>query len=747
MSKNGSVVTGYKYYFDIQMALGRGPIDALLSIYAGDLEAWNSEQTTTGNFPINKPELFGGDKAEGGIDGTARLYMGDAAQVYLPEHKALMGGLVPEFRGVTTLYFSGQICSNNPYPKVWKIRAARNVAGWQDDTPWYPDKALIVLPGGKGLNGSIRAQNPAHIIYECITNSVWGKGEDTSIIDEDTFTDAANTFCAEGLGLCLKWDRQGTIDDFMATVGNHVLASMYTDRATGKICLYPIRNNYVRDELPLFDATSGLLSIQKATASGSNGVNQVIVNYTDMANQGRAGSARYQALAAITAAGGAINSATAEYPGLPTFALAMRIAQRDAGIAVAGVQAFTLTMDRRAWKIFAGMPFRISAPERGIVDMVVRAAKIDDTTLKDGKITLQVAQDVFDLPDTTYADPETPGWVPPAHAAVRIDNRRVEEANYRLYAQRLPPGDLAVLEITSGAIATLARKPNGTTLNYEIFTRLGAVPYVDEATGDFTTYARLAAGMGYYSTSATLTGITSANLDGAEVGKAVLVGGEIMRITAVDLGAGTMSVLRGCVDTLPLPHAANTAVFFPDSFTYWDRIEYSAGDTVDVKLCSRTFSALLDVGLADSDSVSIIGRQGLPYPPGNLKVNDTLVYGVSAPDSGDLVFTWSRRNRLTQLDTLVSHTDSDIVPESGQTVTIRIYDNDTNTLLHAETGITGVTWTYDSTLDVSLGGPTTIRFEVLSLRDGFDSMTFYSFTIHRVGGFGDDFGDDFGSTS
>lgn len=745
MSKDGSVVTGYKYFFDIQMSLGRGPIDALLTILAGDLVAWNSEQTETGAFAIDVPDLFGGEKAEGGIQGTATLYLGDAAQVYSDTFKARMGGLVPDFRGVTTIYFSGEICANNPYPKPWKIRCVRNLRGWLNETPWYPDKAQIVLPGTTGINGQIRARNPAHIIYECITNPVWGKGEPTSTIDEATFTDAANQFCDEAFGLCLAWDRQGDIDDFIATVLNHVNASLYTDRSTGKFCLFPIRGNYDRDALPLFDATSGLLSAQRATSAGNNGVNQVIVNYTDMTQKGRDGSVRFQVLAAIESANGVINSATTDYKGLPTFNLAMRVAQRDATVAASGVKAYTLVMDRRAWKIFGGMPFRISLPEQGIVDMVVRAGKIDDTTLSDGKITLQVAQDVFDMPSTTYGVPEVPGWIAPNHAPVRIDARLVEEANYRLYAQRLSPGDLAALEITSGALATLASKPNGTTINYEIFSRLGADPYVDQATGDYTTFARLAAPLDHYDTSATLKLIVGPTLDGAAVGKAAIIDHEIVKVTALDLDAGTMTVQRGCVDTLPLTHATNAPVWFPDSFTYWDRIEYSDGDTVDVKLASRTWSALLDPGLAIEDSVSIIGRQGLPYPPANLKVNDTLVYDISVPQVGDLVFTWARRNRLTQLDTLVGHTAADVTPEASQTLTIRIYDDDTNTLLDTETGITGTTWTYDSTLDTSLGNPVKIRFEVLSSRDGLDSMTFYSFRISRVGGFGADFGDDFGS--
>ncbi|WP_220785248.1 hypothetical protein, partial [Bacillus sp. BML-BC021] len=68
---------------------------------------------------INAPELFGGDKGEGGLDGTLDVLFGDEDQGGLPRLAAMLGGLGPAFRGISTCFYSGLVTSVNPYPKKW----------------------------------------------------------------------------------------------------------------------------------------------------------------------------------------------------------------------------------------------------------------------------------------------------------------------------------------------------------------------------------------------------------------------------------------------------------------------------------------------------------------------------------------------------------------------------------------------------------------------------------------------------
>lgn len=69
MGKASKVTVGYKYYMGIFMGLFRGPINEITEIRVGDRTAWQGSLTDNAVVNINAPELFGGTKSEGGIDG------------------------------------------------------------------------------------------------------------------------------------------------------------------------------------------------------------------------------------------------------------------------------------------------------------------------------------------------------------------------------------------------------------------------------------------------------------------------------------------------------------------------------------------------------------------------------------------------------------------------------------------------------------------------------------------------------
>ena len=147
---------GYKYYFALHMGLGRGPINEIAEIRVGDVPAYTTPINLKNSgqlIAINKPDLFGGEKKEGGIQGPCYVYNGSKSQNLqpalstslgtLPSIASQLGGDVPSFRGVVTLWFDGLVAAMNPYPKEWSFRVRRWDAGWWNDDPWYPAKAYI----------------------------------------------------------------------------------------------------------------------------------------------------------------------------------------------------------------------------------------------------------------------------------------------------------------------------------------------------------------------------------------------------------------------------------------------------------------------------------------------------------------------------------------------------------------------------------------------------------------------------
>jgi len=184
----------------------------------------------------------------------------------------------------------------------------------------------------------------------------------------------------------------------------------------------------------------------------------------------------------------------------------------------------------------------------------------------------------------------------------------------------------------------------------------------------------------------------------------------------VDAALAQISILRARMDTTPQLHAAGTRVWFLDAGALdWPRIpdEFADADVVDVKAQTATGAGLLDITAATAASITLDSRQVRPYPPGNIEIN-----GEAHPEllEGALTVTWAHRDRVVQGLTLVSQYDAtDYGPESGTTYNAYAYDDDTNTLLDSDTGISAATWS------PVLYGSHMLRIEIEAERDGYVS--------------------------
>lgn len=724
MGSSSKVTVGFRYFFRIHMGWCRGPVNEVVEIKVGDRTAWTGPATASGTVQIDAGKLFGGDKGEGGIEGPLDIMMGEPTQPVnsnlIPMHG--VGGEAPAFRGALTMLFDGLVTSLNPYPKPWAARVRRSTAGW-DGAAFYPAKAVVSLAGD-----TIKAMNPAHILYEMLTNRDWGRGLSAARLDTDAYTAVADALAAEGFGLCLRWARQDKLSSVMQIVLDHIGATQFVDRVTGLVTPRLIRKDYVVGNLPLFTRDTGLLSIEDDdNAAISQAVNQVIVNWHDpVTNESR--QVRAQNLALIQATGKLISS-TVNYPALPTAELALRVAQRDLVAASAGLKRFKITLDRRGYQIEPGGAFRISAPERGISEMVLRAGRIEDGTLAAGAITITAVQDQFALPATSFVDVQPPGWTPPNTTPAAITTRAVMEIPYRDLARNLSDADLEALATTAGYLAAWGARPTALSLNYTLQSRVGTAAYADRGAGDFPPTGLLTAAMARSATPVAVTLSDFIDLDVVDVGTAALIDSEILRVDAINPATGAVTLARGCADTLPASHALGARVWFYDGFPAADPTEYASGVTVDARLLTHTSSGDLDPVLAGVDNLLMAQRQYRPYPPGKLLIN-TLSYPASI--SGELTVAWAHRDRLLQDDQLIDADYASVGPELGTTYTLRLYD-ETDTLRRTETGLTGTsyTWTTEAADSGLTGLNTSVRIELEAVRDGLVSTQKHNVTVAR----------------
>ena len=385
----------------------------------------------------------------------------------------------PAYRGRLTIFFDGLCSAMNPYPKPWKFRVRRITKGW-DGEVWRPSLAKIVLTSE--VNDSevhpqtereIHAMNPAHIIYECLTNRVWGRGLHRSALDDASFTAAAQTLYNEGFGLCLKWNRQDTIQSFMQAIIDMIGGAMYEDRETGLIRLKLVRADYNFASLPIFDTENGLLSIEEASiASPANMISECIVSYHDPITD-KPRKVRAQNIAVVQMSGGVVNTMTKDYIGVPVPELAQRLAQRDLRAASSRLRRYTLTLNRRGWNLYPGDVIRIRDVKRSIPDMAVRIGRYEDGTFQDGRIKVQAIQDVFSLPASSFTGNQGGGWAPPSTNPCE-GRQRVFEMPYGLAVRLMTPANFQALTGTGALLACAMEE--GQTLNtaYDIAVKQGA---------------------------------------------------------------------------------------------------------------------------------------------------------------------------------------------------------------------------------------------------------------------------------
>lgn len=523
--RSGGTILGFRYYLSMLMGICRGPVNEVVEIRIGDRTATLREQhggphdqfaivgydgsgqpiwgSTATQYPkivpgsanaitsyrqvyVDSYELFGGERKEGGVLGLLDIFFGNSVQNVPSTVHTRLGSTSatgPSFRGVLTLFFDGMIAGVNPYPKTWGVRVRRTTAGW-DGTVFASNLATVVLTGQSDSYHpdsptEIRAMNGVHIVYEVLTNRAWGRGLPAHRIDTDSWTAAAQALFNEGFGLCMRWTRTSQVDSFAAEVLETIAANTYQDRATGKIVIKLIRNDYVAEQLPLFDTESGLLSITEATfGAPSEVINEVVVRWRDPVT-GEERTSRAQNLAAIQSAGGVINSTTREYLGIPTAELASRVAQRELRLVSVPIRRFSLSLDRRGWQVYPGSVIRIRDLRRNIPEMVVRVASVREGGLRDGKIDIVAVQDVFSMPATANTGTQGNVWQPP-NSRPCLGRVRVMEMPYFWLARNLSTADFNALDSASARLGTVVEEGQTLNTSYSIAVRSGAPTSEDQ---------------------------------------------------------------------------------------------------------------------------------------------------------------------------------------------------------------------------------------------------------------------------
>lgn len=595
-----------------------------------------------------------------------------------------------------------------------------------DDPSGLEDAVINALFGDNVIGDA----NPAHIIYECLTNTSWGMGSPSTAIDYDAFDAASLTLYAENFGLSMIWAKQALIQDFVQEVLDHIQGVIYVDPSTGLLTLTLIRADYDEGTLAVLTPDNADLSNFSRKLWGDI-TNEIVVTWTNPENE-QEETITVQDDGSIAIQGGPVSDSR-NYYGVRNSSLAMDLAMRDLRSAGQPLAACQVEVDRTQFLLRPASVVKVTWPEYSLNQVVMRVQSVDYGKPGDPTIKAQLIEDVFGLDVGAYDLPPSTEWTDPSAAPETIET--VEIFTLPLFfAADTTVADFVdspeYPEVLAGVLATTDQED---AFSYELWGEValpnGDLEWQSIGTNNIIGRAELTFALDAEALSVNVLFENKIGQTSPVVGGFAIIGnqGETgNEIAMIDVDNGTVygfDVVRGVLDTIPRAWPAGTPVWFVDGNTLFeDGIVRAAGETVEYRLLTRTSQGLLALGSAPIESATLTERPWLPNRPANVVAygeawssEDAPIDAQARPDPW-ITVSWAIRNRLDEDAIVLSWTDASGTPEDGQTTTIEVRNGD-GTLITTHDDLPGSTFDVP---DASYAGLGLIRLRVLSKRTDAD---------------------------
>lgn len=557
MAFGRTYTAGHRYFLSMDLGLCHGPVDALVDILAGtgeDLKHINFSQSAnpdgSRSITVDAENAFGGLDKEGGISGPGTFYPGNQTQESDPYLSGRLGIIYPAYRRICHV-----VCNK-----------------WYLGTSQYIKNLAFVLrrcPSNLGLSSAQTNiggdANPAEIIYECLQGD-WGLGFPAARFDAASFAAAGATLASEGFGMSLQVDSPQQADKVIETVLQHIDGVCYTDPSTGLWTLKLIRPDYNPAAIPVFD-DDDIAECEFSRGSWEDTLNEVKATYTDR-SKWKQGMVQAQDPGNFALRNGELSTQTVDFPGFSNATVAQKACNRELCTGSYPIGKGRIKVNRKAWALRIGSPFRLTWPPLGITDMCVRVTSIDYGNLTDGMIEAEIVEDVFSAHYTAYSAPSGSSWTDPVGDPVAPAAQLAIEAPYQLLDGVSPPRVLVGAVRADGSsegIQVWADEGSG-------YAQTNEVPYFCSSGLLQSAYSRKTAALdatGFVLAGMDLEDLVSTDATGRNRGDNLLYFADTAEIcawqTVTNHGDGTFTIagiVRGVYDTLPADHAADTRVIF-----------------------------------------------------------------------------------------------------------------------------------------------------------------------------------------
>jgi len=181
------------------------------------------------------------------------------------------------------------------------------------------------------------------------------------------------------------------------------------DNSTGQLEIKLIRDDYVLDDLEIFDETD-INTVEDFSRGTIHKVADVTyVKYWNMIDNLPVTIPSHDT-ALVSAQNEMLIPNNVDYTAVVNDDLAGRLAARDQH----QISAFPATMKIKTKRTMAhlmkGDVFKLAWPPLGIVSMVIRVVTAHYGTLADGEVSFDCVEDIFGMKDSLYGVPPATGW-------------------------------------------------------------------------------------------------------------------------------------------------------------------------------------------------------------------------------------------------------------------------------------------------------------------------------------------------
>lgn len=720
-------ITGYRYRIGFQVALCRGPIDAITRMWIGKTLVYSGSTTSSIDVTIAEDSAL----QRQGFEATVDIFDGSTSQSvsdYISGFQDAGAGTnrTPRYTGTTYLVFREQGVT------------AANAEGAYVGNSTSIDAVKVEVqrfPGifsGQSAGENIIASNdcnPINVIYEILTNTEWGFGFPSADLDVgvgSSFVSAADTMITEGNGFSMILDRAITASDLLEELQRQIDGVIFLDHRTGKWKIKLARADYSIGSVPQL-TTSNVKKVKDFTrGSWQDTTNQIDVQFMNRSNDYADDYARAQDMGnALIQGGGTVGtsqvvSAKSVYPGVKTAALANNIAWRDLRTQSYPIARATMLLTRDMWDLTIGDVVAWTDPTYGFSQLPMRVIRIDYGRLQQNEIEVDLVQDVFYYAAASYGNPPDTGWTVPTDTLIAFpsdeqlaieaprgilsrDPEFTGELSTKILASARRQGPEAVYEIRQrnasgtpgGTYATAGTVPSFMRIG-SLKSALGngtAIPTTSiTIEADPDTQTRIIAAFDPDATSIDI---------GVNLQHLIYVGGEFMLVEGASVNGADIdldTVYRGVLDSAQMEHAAATPVyliFFGSGLT---DTSFVSTYNVDIKLIPRSLSDELSEASATTIALALNKRYLRPYPAAVMRYNGTSTDWGTPDLEGDgsglngfgFDVDWDRRDYQPSNELAALLSDNTGVDASTE-FQLKIYvdPSGANTLVQTSSWVTG----------------------------------------------------------